>query len=59
MEKVKTSPEPRQSEMYCWDWVKEPKEENMDRNFKVSIKEVLKHEEGWSDRPSDPSGIVA
>lgn len=26
MEKVKTSPEPRQSEMYDWDWIKEPKE---------------------------------
>lgn len=30
----------------------------MDRNFKVSLKEVLKHEGGWSDHPSDPGGAT-
>lgn len=30
----------------------------MDRNFKVSLKEVLKHEGGWSDHPKDPGGAT-
>lgn len=30
----------------------------MDRNFKISLKEVLKHEGGWSDHPSDPGGAT-
>jgi len=30
----------------------------MDRNFKVSLKEVLKHEGGWADHPSDPGGAT-
>lgn len=30
----------------------------MDRNFKVSLKEVLKQEGGWSDHPSDPGGAT-
>jgi len=30
----------------------------MDRNFKISLKEVLKHEGGWSDHHSDPGGAT-
>lgn len=30
----------------------------MDRNFKISLKEVLKHEGGWADHPSDPGGAT-
>lgn len=30
----------------------------MDRNFQVSLKEVLWHEGGWADNPKDPGGAT-